>query len=78
MESGTTPIKRKLDELGRFVIPKDMRNLLGINKNDLVLVTTDGDSVIIKPLTLRCPICKKPVQNNKCVCDSCIADIKAM
>ena len=76
MDSTVTVIKRKMDNLGRFVIPKDMRDLLGIGIDDTLTVTTDGECVIIKPLTPRCPICGAKHNNGKAVCNKCITLIK--
>lgn len=71
-------IERKVDNLGRFVIPNHMRKLLGINANDKLMVYTDGERVIIKPIFPRCPLCKGIIRDNKQICDECIALIKEM
>ena len=40
-------MNRKIDELGRLVIPKEMRKQLGINNNDPVNIECTGDKIII-------------------------------
>jgi AbrB family looped-hinge helix DNA binding protein len=40
-------MNRKIDELGRLVIPKEMRKQLGINNNDLVNIECTGDAILI-------------------------------
>ena len=41
-------IERKMDGLGRLVIPKEMRDRLGIEENDTVSIENEGDKIIIK------------------------------
>jgi len=45
----TTGIVRKIDDLGRIVIPAEMRRVLGINEGDELEISLDGDHVAIKP-----------------------------
>lgn len=44
-------IVRRVDELGRIVIPHDLRKNLSINANDLLEVYTDLDLIILKKYT---------------------------
>ncbi|MCS5499837.1 AbrB/MazE/SpoVT family DNA-binding domain-containing protein [Lysinibacillus sp. A4] len=44
----STGMVRKVDELGRLVIPKELRTTLGIKVKDAVEIFTDGDKVILK------------------------------
>ena len=39
--------KGKIDNLGRIVIPKSIRNALGINHNDEISMTVENDKLII-------------------------------
>ena len=41
-------IVRKLDQLGRLVIPKETRRVFNLNGRDPVEIFTDGDKIIIK------------------------------
>ncbi|GAB0170514.1 AbrB/MazE/SpoVT family DNA-binding domain-containing protein [Lysinibacillus sp. CTST325] len=41
-------IVRKVDDLGRVVVPKEIRRTLGINEGEAVEIFTDGDKVILK------------------------------
>ena len=52
-----TTTQRRIDGLGRMVIPMEIRNMLGIKTNDVLTVFTDGESVIIKLKTPKCPLC---------------------
>jgi len=44
-----TGIIRKIDDLGRFVIPAEMRHVLGIKEGDQLEITLEGDHVAIRP-----------------------------
>ena len=44
----STGIVRKLDELGRVVIPKEIRNKLDIEEKDPIEIYLDGTSIILK------------------------------
>lgn len=41
-------IIRKIDTLGRIVIPKDIRTSLNLNINDEIEIGIEGDKVVIK------------------------------
>ncbi len=45
----TTGIVRKIDDLGRIVIPAEMRRVLGIQEGDQLEISLDGDHVKIRP-----------------------------
>jgi AbrB family transcriptional regulator, transcriptional pleiotropic regulator of transition state genes len=44
----STGIVRKIDELGRVVLPKELRRTLEIEKSDSVEIFVDGESVILR------------------------------
>lgn len=44
----STGMVRKVDELGRLVIPKELRRTLGIENGDPVEIFIDGDQIILK------------------------------
>ena len=75
-----TGIVRNIDELGRIVIPKEMRKMLGIANNDPVEISCDGESIIIKKYKEVCILCSSDEElceiSGKKVCHSCIAKIK--
>ena len=50
-------IVRNLDQLGRFVIPKETRKMLNLNGGDPVEIFTDGDKIIIKKYNPGCQCC---------------------
>ena len=43
----STGIVRKIDELGRIVIPKEIRNVLGIHSNDDLEIFIDDMKIVL-------------------------------
>ena len=52
-----TGIIRNLDQLGRFVIPKETRKALDLNEGDPIEMFTDGDKIILKKYSPGCHCC---------------------
>lgn len=44
----STGIVRRIDELGRVVLPKELRNTLNINERDALEIFTDGESIVLR------------------------------
>ena len=78
MES--TGIVRKIDELGRFVIPMEMRNKLGISNNDSLEIYVEGTSIILKKYQPDCVFCGNSKNiteyKGKNICEKCLNDLK--
>lgn len=75
----STGIVRRVDELGRIVIPKEMRKSLGIDQKDPIEIAIDGSSIILKKYENRCVFCgtiKPSIQyNGKLVCSKCLKEL---
>ena len=75
----STGIVRNIDELGRVVIPIEMRHKLDINEKDPMEIYSDGDLIILKKFQPNCVFCGNT--NNlskykgKLVCDKCAKKI---
>lgn len=73
-------IVRQLDELGRVVIPKEMRNVLGIKARDDLELTIDEEKVVIKKVKRSCAICGTEEDlidiDSKSVCRKCAKKVK--
>ena len=52
-----TGIVRKIDELGRIVLPIELRKLLGIDQRDPIEIFVDGDAIILKKHQSTCIFC---------------------
>jgi len=44
----STGIVRKVDELGRIVLPIELRKTFGISERDSLEIFTDGDKIILQ------------------------------
>lgn len=53
----STGIVRKVDELGRIVIPKELRKNLEIDEKDPLEIYVDGDIIILKKYEPFCTFC---------------------
>lgn len=73
----STGIVRKVDELGRIVLPIEMRRTLDIAEKDTLEVYVEGDSIILRKYQDACVFCDsvRDLVNFKgrCVCQDCIA-----
>ncbi len=71
----STGIVRKVDELGRVVIPIELRRTLGIDEKDALEIYVDNEKIILKKYEPACVFCgnASDVQNykGKLVCKEC-------
>lgn len=67
-------LKRKIDNLGRLVLPNDFREALGIKAGDMLLITSEGDSITIRLQTRVCPLCHSATEGR--ICTKCAEEIK--
>ncbi len=50
----STGIVRKVDELGRVVIPIELRRTLGIGEKDALEIFVDGEKIVLKKYEPAC------------------------
>lgn len=76
----STGIVRKIDQLGRFVLPSELRNLLNYNDGDQMEIFTDGDNIILRKYQCSCIFCKNTEDleffMGKPICSSCLDKLK--
>ena len=53
----STGIVRKVDELGRVVLPIELRRTLDIEVKDSLEIYVDGDSIVLKKYQPACLFC---------------------
>lgn len=53
----STGIVRKVDELGRVVIPKELRRTLNIEEKDALEIYVDGERIILRKYEPACIFC---------------------
>lgn len=72
----STGIVRKVDELGRIVLPIELRRTLGIEEKDRIEIFVDGEFIILRKYQPACIFCDnaKDIINykGKNICPDCI------
>ena len=70
-----TGIIRHIDELGRIVIPKEMRRKMDIQNNDPVEIFVEGDHILLAKYNPSCIFCGKTegveIFKDKKICAAC-------
>ena len=78
----STGIVRKVDELGRIVLPIELRRTLDIAEKDAIEIYVDGATIILKKYEPTCIFCAdaKNVSNykGKNICASCLRELKKL
>lgn len=70
-------VERKIDRLGRIVLPMDFRKALGLEGEAEVMLGISGDTITVRGIDTACRLCgsKSEVLELK-VCSSCVRRIK--
>ena len=78
----STGIVRKVDELGRIVLPIEMRRTLDIGEKDALEIYVEGSSVILKKYKPSCVFCGATkditVFKGKNICPKCLKELKEL
>lgn len=76
----STGIVRKVDELGRVVIPIELRRTLSIEEKDSLEIYVDGEHIILKKYEPACIFCGNAkdviVYKGKNICPECMEEFK--
>lgn len=71
----STGVVRKIDELGRIVVPMELRRTLGIEEKASLEFFIEGDTILLKKYNPGCLICEGfhdiVYMNNKAICGDC-------
>lgn len=77
-----TGITRKIDDLGRIVLPKELRKTLDIEPGTPIEIYTEEDMIVLKKYENRCILCGSTVDvieyKNKKACRKCIEELKKL
>ena len=77
MDSG---IARKIDDLGRIVIPAETRRMFNIREGDHLLISVEAGNIVLRKMTDTCTFCGSDSNvaqfKGKGVCASCRTQLK--
>lgn len=75
----STGIVRKIDELGRIVLPMELRRNLNLNIKDSIEIYVEGEQIILKKYEPCCIFCGEATNitnfKGKNVCECCKKDL---
>jgi transcriptional pleiotropic regulator of transition state genes len=75
----STGVVRKIDELGRIVLPSELRKVFNIREGDELEISVDGEKVILQKRQDLCLFCgaEQPgvAFKGRSVCESCAAEL---
>lgn len=78
----STGIVRKVDELGRIVLPIELRRTLDIEVKDAIEIFVDGNQIILKKYEPACAFCGDAKDifhyKNKNICKNCAKELAAL
>ncbi|HEV8206185.1 MAG TPA: AbrB/MazE/SpoVT family DNA-binding domain-containing protein [Acidimicrobiia bacterium] len=76
-----TGVARKVDQLGRVVLPAEVRRHFGISPGDLIEIGVDTDAILLTKVEDRCVFCGGTANlsefSGKLVCGECVSRLAA-
>ena len=74
-----TGVVRRIDDLGRIVIPKELRRTMRIREGDSLEIFIEGENIILSKYKQGCIFCReindlKEYMGNK-ICSKCASNI---
>ena len=76
----STGIVRKVDELGRIVLPIELRRTLDIGERDALEIYVEGATIVLKKYRPTCVFCdgSKDIQTfkGKNICAKCLRELE--
>ena len=77
----STGVVRKIDELGRIVLPSELRRVLGIHEGEELEISVDGERVILQKRHDLCAFCGGDGPSiefhGRRVCESCLTEMRS-
>lgn len=73
-------IVRNLDNVGRLVIPKEMRNVMGINEGDALEISQINNEIVVRKYSRGCIFCGSDKDSSEyreaIVCKECRRNLR--
>ena len=78
----STGIVRRVDELGRIVLPIELRRILDIGEKDALEIFVEGSTIVLKKYRPTCVFCDTTphicIFRGKNVCPKCLRELRAV
>ncbi|MNI69393.1 putative transition state regulator Abh [compost metagenome] len=75
-------VVRKVDQLGRIVLPKSLRKRYQMNEGDPVEILVQGDHIILERYRPKCVFCGSMEQVNdfkeRSICNQCLIEMNRL
>lgn len=75
----STGVVRKIDELGRIVLPSELRRVFGIKEGDQLDISVNGEQIILQKRQDICLFCaaEEPIIKfrDRMVCENCAGEL---
>ena len=75
----STGVVRKIDELGRIVLPSEIRKVFAIHEGDQLEISVDGEKIVLEKRRDVCTFCgaeSPQIQfKGRMVCERCAKDL---
>ena len=75
-------ITRKIDDLGRVVIPKELRTTSHMGVGDALEFFVDGEDIILRKFQTKCSFCEEKENledfKGKKICSACHKNIRKL
>ena len=75
----STGVVRKIDELGRIVLPSELRRVFGIREGDELEISVNGEQVILQKRQDLCLFCGADEPQidfkGRMVCETCAGEL---
>lgn len=76
----STGIVRRVDSLGRIVLPIELRRLMDMDIKDEIEIFVDGEQILLAKYQPRCVFCNSTdnviTHNDKNICTHCVEELK--
>lgn len=77
-----TGIARRVDELGRIVLPIELRRTMGIAERDMLEIFVEDSSIVLRKYMTTCVFCDRSdniaVFHGKNVCPACLQELREL
>ncbi len=75
----STGVVRKIDELGRIVLPSELRRVFGIREGNELEISVNGEQIILQKRTDVCLFCSSEGPSiefkGRIVCQNCAGEL---